>query len=76
MNRHQAIASFIIAFVKLLAPLFLAGFLCSCTTLPSDVYNRRDLYSPGPAPYSHKVTRQTTITSEIEPTPEPKPEFR
>jgi hypothetical protein len=64
--------------VKLLALLLLAASLWSCDTLPnrSDPYNRRDLYSPEPAPGSQEAMRQMRMKPQAEPIPEPKPEFR
>jgi len=70
MDRHRAIASCIIAFVKLLALLFLVAAQFGCTTLA----NRRDLYSPEPAADSHEAMRQ--ITARPVATPAPKPQFR
>jgi len=46
--------------VKWLALLLLVALQCSCTTL----VNRRDLYSPEPAPDSLEAMRQmTTVTT-------------
>ena len=45
--------------VKLLVLTSLVLLQCSCTTL----VNRRDLYSPEPAPDSMEVTRRATTTT-------------
>jgi hypothetical protein len=75
MDRHRA-REFYHRVVNLLAPLFLAAFLCSCTTLPNrwDAYNRRDLYSPEPASDSYATMRSVTPVPTA--TPEPRPQFR
>jgi hypothetical protein len=70
MDRHRAIAGFMIAFVKRLALLFLVASQCACTTL----VNRRDLYSPEPSPDSHEAMRQ--VTAKPAATLAPKPQFR
>jgi hypothetical protein len=65
--------------VKWLALLLLVVLQCSCTTLA----NRRDLYSPEPAPDSRETmkrmagsqTTTTTTTTHTEELPPP-PEFR
>jgi len=72
MDRHYAIARFIIALVKLLALLFLVASQCACTTL----VNQRDLYSPQPSPDSHEARRQMRMKPQAEPILAPKPEFR
>jgi hypothetical protein len=70
--------------VKWLALLALIALQCSCTTLA----NRRDLYSPEPAPDSREMAKQmsskttkTTTTTTIQAPPEeglasPPPQFR
>jgi hypothetical protein len=67
--------------VKWLALLTLMVLECSCTTL----VNRRDLYSPEPAPDAREVARRmsttTTVTrtemrSNVNPREETPPEFR
>jgi len=73
-NRHRAIASFIIVAMKLIALLFLVAWQCACTMSPSDQYNRRDLYSPEPAPNSPEGRRQ--MIAKPAATPELKPQFR
>jgi hypothetical protein len=73
-DRQRAIASFIIAAVKLIALLFLVALQCACTTSPYDQYNRRNLYSPEPEPGSPEAARQ--LQPHRLPTPEPKPQFR
>jgi len=57
--------------VTLLALLLFVAAQFGCTTLA----NRRDLYSPEPAPDSHEAMRQRTAKLQSEPTPEPKPQF-
>jgi hypothetical protein len=56
--------------VKSLALLFFVVLQFGCTTLA----NRRDLYSPQPAPDSYEARRQ--LISKPAPTPEPKPQLR
>jgi len=58
--------------VKWLALLILAASQCACTTLA----NRRDLYSPEPAPDSQEAIRQITARRQSQQTPAPKPQFR
>src|SRR5438552_16532949 len=58
--------------VKWLALLILAASQCACTTLA----NRRDLYSPEPAPDSQEAIRQITAKPQTQQTPAPKPQFR
>ena len=77
-HRHRAMEFYHRA-VKLLALLLLAASLWSCDTLPNrwDPYNRRDLYSPEPAPGSQEAMRQMRMKPQAaEPTPEPKLQFR
>ena len=73
-------ASGCIGAVKWLAVFLVVILECSCTTL----VNRRDLYSPEPAPNSREMAKYmagttttitTTTTKQIEEKPPP-PEFR
>ncbi|HXP34965.1 MAG TPA: hypothetical protein VN827_05405 [Chthoniobacterales bacterium] len=58
--------------VKLLALLLFVAAQLGCTTLA----NRRDLYSPEPAPDSYEAMRQMTAKPQSKQSPAPKPQFR
>jgi hypothetical protein len=68
-------ASACIERVKCVAAVLLLFALPACTTL----VNRRDLYSPEPAPGSREFARQwygTNTVTHVETEPAPAPQFR
>jgi hypothetical protein len=61
-----------VSVVKWFALLLFVAAQLGCTTLA----NRRDLYSPEPAPDSHEAVRQMRTRPQSEQIAPPRPQFR